>query len=134
MNRPGFSGDSISRELWHYEQGDEILPGDPGTGGADGVGAPGGIRRAVGSDRFDCGKNWLHNINAGKWFRQAERDQGRRANLTRDDREWLNVLVREHRELKRVNQILRKTSAFCPDGARSQTEEMIPFIVEHRDS
>ena len=28
---------------WSYEQINEILPGDTGTGGADGIRAPGGI-------------------------------------------------------------------------------------------
>jgi len=46
------------------------------------------------------------------WVRQAERDQGRRAGLTRDERERLKALERENRELKRANEILRKASAF----------------------
>ena len=44
--------------------------------------------------------------------RQAERDQGRRAGLTSDERERLKGLERENRELKRANEILRKASAF----------------------
>ena len=46
------------------------------------------------------------------WVRQAERDQGRRAGLTRAEREQLKELERENRELKRANEILRKASAF----------------------
>jgi transposase-like protein len=46
------------------------------------------------------------------WVRQAERDQGRRAGLTTDERERLKTLERENRELKRSNEILRKASAF----------------------
>jgi transposase-like protein len=46
------------------------------------------------------------------WVRQAERDQGRRAGLTSDERERLKALERENRELKRANEILRKASAF----------------------
>jgi transposase-like protein len=42
--------------------------------------------------------------------RQAERDQGRRAGLTSDERERLKALERENRELKRANEILRKAS------------------------
>ena len=46
------------------------------------------------------------------WVRQAERDQGRRAGLTSDERDRLKELERENRELKRANEILRKASAF----------------------
>jgi transposase-like protein len=46
------------------------------------------------------------------WVRQAERDQGRRAGLTSNDRDRLKELERENRELKRANEILRKASAF----------------------
>ena len=45
-------------------------------------------------------------------MRQAERDQGRRAGLTTDERERLRVLEREVRELRRANEILRKASAY----------------------
>ena len=47
-----------------------------------------------------------------KWVRQAERDSGRRAGTTTDDRERLKELERENRELKRANEILRKASAY----------------------
>ena len=47
-----------------------------------------------------------------RWVRQAERDQGRRAGLSSDERERLKALERENRELKRANEILRKASAF----------------------
>ena len=46
------------------------------------------------------------------WVRQAERDRGRRAGLTSNERERLKELERENRELKRANEILRKASAF----------------------
>ena len=45
-------------------------------------------------------------------MRQAERDQGRRAGLTSNERDRLKELERENRELKRANEILRKASAF----------------------
>ena len=47
-----------------------------------------------------------------KWVRQAERDQGRRAGLTSDERQRLKGLERENQELRRANEILRKASAF----------------------
>jgi transposase-like protein len=47
-----------------------------------------------------------------KWVRQVERDSGRRPGLTTDEKERLKDLEREVRELRRVNEILRKASAF----------------------
>ena len=46
------------------------------------------------------------------WVRQAERDQGHRPGLTTDERARLTSLERENRDLKRVNDILRKASAY----------------------
>lgn len=47
-----------------------------------------------------------------KWVRRAERDSGRRAGLTTQDREKIKELERENRELRRANEILRKASAY----------------------
>jgi len=47
-----------------------------------------------------------------KWVRQSERDSGKRAGLSSDERERLKQLERENRELKRANEILRKASAY----------------------
>jgi transposase-like protein len=47
-----------------------------------------------------------------KWVRQKERDQGRRAGLSTDERARLKELERENRELRRANEILRKASAY----------------------
>ncbi len=47
-----------------------------------------------------------------KWVRQAERDAGRRAGLTTDEKQRLKDQEREIRELKRANEILRKASAY----------------------
>ncbi len=46
------------------------------------------------------------------WVRQAERDQGLRAGPTTDERERIKALERENRELRQVNEILRKASAY----------------------
>lgn len=46
------------------------------------------------------------------WVRKTERDQGRRAGLTSDERARLKELERENRELRRANEILRKASAY----------------------
>jgi transposase len=47
-----------------------------------------------------------------KWVRQTERDLGKRSGLSSSERDRLKELERENRELKRVNEILRKASAF----------------------
>jgi transposase-like protein len=47
-----------------------------------------------------------------RWVRQSERDTGRRAGVTSDERERLKALERENAELRRANEILRKASAF----------------------
>ena len=47
-----------------------------------------------------------------KWVRQAERDQGLRAGPTTDERERIKALEREVRELRQVNEILRKASTY----------------------
>ena len=46
------------------------------------------------------------------WVRQAERDQGKRAGPTSDDRERIKALERQVRELRQANEILRKASAY----------------------
>ena len=45
------------------------------------------------------------------WVRQAERDQGQRAGPTTEGRERMKALVREVRELRQANEMLRKASA-----------------------
>jgi transposase len=47
-----------------------------------------------------------------RWVRQGERDGGKRPGLKTDERERLQELEREVRELKRANEILRKASAY----------------------
>ena len=47
-----------------------------------------------------------------RWVRQSERDTGRRAGVTSDERERLKALERENAELRRANEILRKASAY----------------------
>ncbi len=46
------------------------------------------------------------------WIVQAERDEGKRAGLTTDEKKRLKELERENKELKRANEILRKASAY----------------------
>ena len=46
------------------------------------------------------------------WVRQAERDRGRRAGPTTDERARIKELERENRELRRAGVILRKASAY----------------------
>ena len=57
--------------------------------------------------KIGCSGETLRN-----WVRRAERDQGRRAGPSTDERERLRALEREVRELRQVNEILRKASAY----------------------
>ena len=47
-----------------------------------------------------------------KWVRQTEINQGKRAGVTSSESEKLKELMRENRELKQANEILRKAAAF----------------------
>ena len=57
--------------------------------------------------KIGCTAETLRN-----WVRRAERDAGKRPGLTTSERERLKELERENRELKRVNEILKKASAY----------------------
>ncbi len=59
------------------------------------------------AEKIGCTAETLRN-----WIRQAERDHGRRAGPSTDDRMRLKELERENRELRRANEILRKASAY----------------------
>jgi transposase-like protein len=65
-----------------------------------------GAIRSV-AEKIGCSAETLR-----KWVRQGERDAGRRAGLTTDERELLKKQAREIRELRRANEILRKASAY----------------------
>ncbi len=47
-----------------------------------------------------------------RWVRQAERDRGKRAGSTSEERDRIKALERENRELRKANEILRKASAY----------------------
>ena len=47
-----------------------------------------------------------------RWMRQAQRDAGTRPGPTTEDKARIKELEREVHELRRTNEILRKTSAF----------------------
>ena len=53
--------------------------------------------------------------------RQAERDRGKRAGPTSEDRDRIKALERENRELRQANEILRKASAYFALSARSSS-------------
>jgi transposase-like protein len=46
------------------------------------------------------------------WFRQAERDRGRRPGLSSDELAELKRLKRENAELRRANDILKAAASF----------------------
>lgn len=75
-----------------------------------------GVRLALESDRpiaqvaKDLG---IQRESLRRWVRQAEADEGRRADLiTSDERERLKSLEREVKELRRANEILKAASVF----------------------
>lgn len=47
-----------------------------------------------------------------RWVRQHERDTGRREGLSTTEQDRIKALEREVRELRQVNEILRKASAY----------------------
>jgi len=51
-----------------------------------------------------------HSLN--EWLKKAEVDAGKRAGVTTDMSAKLKALERENRELRQVNEILRKASAY----------------------
>ncbi len=59
------------------------------------------------AEKIGCTAQTLRN-----WVLQAERDNGRRAGPTTDERAQIKELERENRELRRANEILRKASAY----------------------
>ncbi len=59
------------------------------------------------SSKLGCSREALR-----RWVRQAEVDGGGRGGLTSQDRARIKDLERENFELRRVNEILRKASAF----------------------
>ena len=59
------------------------------------------------AEKIGCSGETLRN-----WVRRSERDQGKRAGLTTDDRARLKELERENRELRKANEILRLASAY----------------------
>ena len=66
----------------------------------------------MGSDRLDRGEDWVHGADVYNWVAQAERDQGRRAGSTSEERERIKALERENRELRQANEMLPKASAY----------------------
>jgi len=75
----------------------------------DGAGEHGSQWAAIGSiaAKIGCTAETLR-----RWVRQAERDRGKRAGPTTEDRERIEALERENRELRQANEILRKASAY----------------------
>ncbi|MGF6810842.1 transposase [Paraburkholderia sp. Clong3] len=57
--------------------------------------------------KFGCVGETLRN-----WVRQAERDRGLRPGTSTQEQDRLKELEREVRELRQVNEILRKASAY----------------------
>ncbi|OZI15115.1 IS3 family transposase, partial [Sodalis-like symbiont of Philaenus spumarius] len=48
------------------------------------------------------------------WIKQQEQRLAVKNNLNADERQWIKVLERENRELRRSNDILRQAAAYLP--------------------
>jgi len=59
------------------------------------------------ASKIGCTGETLHS-----WLRQSERDSGKRAGTTREERERINGLACENRERHLAREILRKASAY----------------------
>ena len=82
------------------------------------------------ASKIDCTRETLRT-----WVRRAERDAGKRAGLTTDERQRLKELERENRELKRANEILLKASAFFAQAEpRPPTEVNVLFVDANREN
>lgn len=57
--------------------------------------------------KIGCVPQTLHG-----WVAQAERDAGKRAGPSTEERERIKALEREVKELRQANEILRKASAY----------------------
>lgn len=68
------------------------------------------------ASKIGCSSEALRN-----WVRQAERDAGRRAGLTTEERERLKQLERENFELRRANEILKRASAYFAQALRRRS-------------
>ena len=80
------------------------------------------------ASKIDCTRETLRT-----WVRRAERDAGKRAGLTTDERQRLKELERENRELKRANES-QGVGVFRPGGARPPTEVNVLFVDANREN
>ena len=72
----------------------ELFAGGPGSGGSDGAGASGRARIAMAAISSIAAKIGCTAETLRLWVRRTERDQGKRAGLTTDERERLKALER----------------------------------------
>ena len=66
-------------------------------------------------DQIDCIEDWLHSGNTADMGKKKT-DQGIRGGMSTTDRERLQELERENRELKRANEILGRASGYFAQG------------------
>ena len=59
------------------------------------------------ASKLGCSKDTLRS-----WCQQAERDEGKRAGLSTEEKVRLKALERENKELRQANEILKKASAY----------------------
>ena len=67
------------------------------------------------AEKIGCAPQTLH-----EWVKRAEVDSGKRAGVPTDTADKIKALEREVRELRQVNEILRKASAYFAQGEAAQ--------------
>ena len=112
VNRPGLCRRLQTLRTWSHEQIQKVFPGGSQAGRSDGLRTRARAYVAVATIESIAAKIGCTTETLRKWVRQCERDEGRRAGVTSDERARLKELEREYRELRRANEILRKSSAY----------------------
>jgi transposase len=97
---------------WSHGTTEQVLTGGTGAGGAARAGQQDAHDSQWAAIESIAGKIGCTAETLRKWVRQTERDEGKRAGLSTDERLRLRDLERENRELRRANEILGKASAY----------------------
>ena len=74
----------------------------------------------MGSNEPIAGKVGCTAETLRQWVRKTEINQGKRAGMSSTESEKLKELMRENRERKQANEILRKAAAFFAQAERDR--------------
>ena len=105
-----------------HEQAEEVRTRGAGAGRADGLRASAQYDSQWAAIRSIAEKVGCTAETLRTWVRRAKLDTGRKPGATTDERERVEELEREVRELKRANEILRKASVESTSAYFAQAE------------